>query len=103
MFRMIKEKKESLGEECRHRFQLKKRKKYHQFFKGYHKDMNTIFCPITTTSTNVCSKNKYDVQTMFRKRSISVRHPISFSCCLIEPTENSEDVYKLIERINKWL
>ena len=79
MVRMIQEKKESLGKECRHRLQLKKRKKYHQFFKGYHKDMNTIFCPITTTSINVCNKNKYDVQTMFRKRSISVRHyPISF-------------------------
>ena len=62
--------------------------------------MNTIFCPITTTSINACNKNKHDVQTMSVKRSISVRHPISFSCYLIEPTENSEDVYKLIERTN---
>ena len=79
MVRMIQGKKESLGEECRHRLQLKKRKKYHQFFKGYSEDMNTIFCPITTTSINVCSKNKYDVQTVLGKRSIPARHyPISF-------------------------
>ena len=64
--------------------------------------MNTIFYPITTTIINACSKNKYEVQTIFAKRSISVRHPISFSCCLIEPTENSEDIYELIGRINEW-
>ena len=63
--------------------------------------MNTIFCPITTTSTNVYSKNKHATQTMLVKRSISARHyPIFSPCYLIEPTENSEDIYELIERTN---
>ena len=63
--------------------------------------MNTIFYPITTTIINACSKNKYEVQTIFAKRSISVRHPISFT--LFDRTNRKFRRYLRTYRKNKQM
>ena len=65
--------------------------------------MNTIFCPITTTSTNVCSKNKYAVQTTLAKRSTSAfYYPISFPL-LFDRTNRKFRRYLRTYRKNKQM